>query len=80
MARPVIASTTCATAVDAELDREFLAAADAPAFVAQIKALLDIPARAAVLGTAARQRVVASYSWDAHLSLIDPYLESEPVR
>ena len=75
MARPVVVSTACANGIDATADRDYAAASDADAFVASIGRLLDEPARAAAMGAAARSRVLARYSWKAHLSRIDAYLE-----
>jgi sugar transferase (PEP-CTERM/EpsH1 system associated) len=74
MARPVIASTECAAAVDAEIGSELLSASTAEAFIQAIDQLLSEPAVAQVIGQAARARVVRQYSWDAHLSAIDRYL------
>lgn len=74
MERPVIATTECAAAVDAKIDAELLAAATAGEFIAQINRQLTNPENATTIGQAARARVVARYSWDAHLSGIDPYL------
>lgn len=74
MERPVIATTECAAAVDAKIDSELLAAATASEFIAEIDKQLTNPEAANAIGLAARARVVARYSWDAHLSGIDPYL------
>ena len=43
-------------------------------YVQQIDSLLAQPERAAAIGQAGRQRVLRSYSWDAHLSGLDTYL------
>jgi sugar transferase (PEP-CTERM/EpsH1 system associated) len=75
MARPVVASVACAAAIDAVQESEFLCAADADEFVTQIAALLGDHPRTEGMGRAARQRVLANYSWEAHLSRIDSYLE-----
>ncbi len=75
MARPVVASAACAGGVDAAAGSEFLTAADADEFVGHVAALLADPARAEAMGHAARERVVAKYSWEANLSRIDRYLE-----
>ncbi len=75
MARPVIASTACAGAIAAECGSELLAAGTPDDYIAHIDKLLADPARADAIGQAARQRVLVSYSWDAHLSRIDRYLE-----
>jgi polysaccharide biosynthesis protein PslH len=75
MARPVVASGACAGPIAAIVGEELLAADMADDYVAQIESLLAAPAHADNIGRAARQRVLASYSWDAHLALIDRYLE-----
>jgi sugar transferase (PEP-CTERM/EpsH1 system associated) len=76
MARPVLASESCVEAIDAQAGAELLAASSAEDFVTQINALLRSPERLLAIGAAGRDRVVQSYSWDAHLSHIDPYLLS----
>jgi len=75
MGRPVVISTACANGIDAVLGRDCEAAADAEAFIASIGGLLSDPIRAEAMGTASRARVLARYSWNAHLSRIDAYLE-----
>lgn len=69
MARPVIASTAAATGIDHGGTIEVAETADQMA--AAIDALLADPARGAVLGAAARQRVVDHYGWDAKLTVLD---------
>jgi glycosyltransferase involved in cell wall biosynthesis len=44
--------------------------------VRTIDALLRAPQHAEDIGRAARERVLASYSWQAHLAGLDRYLES----
>jgi sugar transferase (PEP-CTERM/EpsH1 system associated) len=75
MARAVVASTACAEPVDAEPGVELLCAATADEYIAHISALLAAPALAQRMGAAARQRVVNCYSWHAHLSQIDRFIE-----
>lgn len=74
MARPVVASVSCADAVDAERSKDFLAADSVDDFVAAIGAVLGEPDRGRDIGLAARRRVLDCYSWSAHLSGIDRYL------
>jgi sugar transferase (PEP-CTERM/EpsH1 system associated) len=76
MARPVIASRACARPIEAKAGEELLIAESAADYVMHIDALLKSPAHADNIGAAARQRVLASYSWDAHLALIDHHLAS----
>jgi glycosyltransferase involved in cell wall biosynthesis len=78
MSRAVVASTECATAVDATFGQELLTARTPPEFVDEIDRLLMDADRRAQIGHAARQRVLALYSWDAHLGGMDKYLS--PVK
>ncbi|MBK1682242.1 TIGR03087 family PEP-CTERM/XrtA system glycosyltransferase [Rhodoferax fermentans] len=74
MARPVVASDSCAQAVEAKPEAELLCATTPAHFISQISALLASPERCARVGIAGRQRVLSDYSWSAHLSKIDTYL------
>ena len=76
MGVPVVASQECAGPVDAVPERDFLTAGSVDDYVRQIEALLQSPDRSAAMGQAARQQVLARYSWDAHLSKIDRYLDA----
>ena len=76
MGVPVVSSQECSTAIDALPGRDFLTAGSAAEFVSQVEWVLAEPERAAGVGTAARQRVLERYSWDAHLSIIDRYLDA----
>lgn len=75
MARPVVASAACAGPIAATPGEELLAAESVDAYLERIESLLADPVHADNIGRAARRRVLASYSWDAHLALIDRYLE-----
>ena len=75
MGMPVVASQECAGAVDAVPERDFLTAGTVADYQLQIETLLQSPERATAMGKAARQQVLARYSWDAHLSVIDRYLD-----
>jgi len=77
MARPVVASTACAGPIAAEIGKELLAAGSAADYSDRIDALLVDRAHADNIGNAARRRVLGHYSWDAHLALIDRYLEKQ---
>jgi sugar transferase (PEP-CTERM/EpsH1 system associated) len=79
MGRPVVASTECAGPIAARVGDELLVAATAAQFAAQIERLLANPDDGARFGTAARQRVVDDYSWQAHLAGIDAHLAAAPV-
>ncbi|HTJ96307.1 MAG TPA: glycosyltransferase, partial [Rhodocyclaceae bacterium] len=76
MARPVVTSHTCAQAVEAELDRDFMAATEPAEYVAAISKLLMNRNLAEEMGRAGRAQVLARYSWDAHLAKIDAHLVS----
>lgn len=80
MGRPVVASRSCAQAIEARSE-ELVCASGVGGFVREMDALLKAPARAAAVGQAARLRVVESYSWTAHLGGIDRYLGAkQPSR
>ncbi len=74
MARPVVAAASCAAVLEAEPGREIVPAADGVAFVREVGHLLDDPVTAQAVGVAARQRVLRSYAWGAHLAAIDRHL------
>jgi sugar transferase (PEP-CTERM/EpsH1 system associated) len=76
MQKAVVAAGECVGAIEAVPGRDLEAAAGADAFVACVTALLADPARARSLGEAARRQVLAHYSWEAHLSRLDPFLEA----
>lgn len=77
MGRPVVTSAACAQAIDAKVGEELISAATADDFVREVDALLRAPAQAASIGASGRQRVVENYSWEAHLSGIDRYLNGK---
>jgi len=74
MARPVVAATACVEALKAEPGGEILDAADADEYLRCIEMLLQAPDRARAIGTAGRVRVLHSYTWDAHMNVIDRHL------
>jgi len=80
MSRPVIASAACAAAVDAVAGQELLTATSPEEYVAAISQALEAPETGTALGRAARQRVVARYTWEAHMKAIDPYLPAPSPR
>jgi polysaccharide biosynthesis protein PslH len=75
MARPVVASESCARVMDITLGEEMLCANSPDEFVRHIDGLLSQPKEAEAMGQAGRQRVVNSYSWSAHLALFDHHLQ-----
>lgn len=74
MSRPVVAAQSCVAAIDARAGHELLAAESVADYVDVVTRLLEDSPRADSIGAAGRQRVLASYSWAAHLSRIDRYL------
>ena len=75
MARAVVVSQICAAGIDALAGRDFEVAGDVASYLALIDALLRQPVRAQAMGRAARQRVLAGYSWEAHLRGLDSHLD-----
>lgn len=75
MARPVVAASHCAQAIDAAVGRDVLAAAEPADYVAQISDLLANPAHAHAIGEAGRSCVLSGYSWTARLGGIDAELQ-----
>ena len=76
MGKPVVASRPFAQALTANSD-DLVCATGVTSFVHEIVALLQSPERASRLGQSARQRVIESYSWAAHLGGIDRYLSAQ---
>ncbi len=74
MARPVVAAQSCVAAIDAQAGQELLGAESVADYVTAVARLLENTSEADAIGAAGRQRVLASYSWAAHLSRIDRYL------
>ena len=74
MARPVVAAESCVAAIDASPGSDLLAASEPEDYRQALEALLADPERARQIGDAGRQRVVARYSWEAHMAGIDRYL------
>ena len=75
MARPVVAAANCAAAIDATDGQHLVAATEVVDYVSAVQTLLDAPRRAAALGLAARERVLAVYGWSARLAGLDRHLE-----
>lgn len=68
MGKAVVASPAAAEGIDAEIGAELLVADTPAAQAAVIAALLTDPLHARAVGTAARDRVRARYSWSACLA------------
>lgn len=74
MEKTVIAHTECALAVNAMLGKELLSASTAEEFVEKIDNCLSNTGFSNTIGSAARQRILTDYDWEANLSKIDCYL------
>ena len=74
MSRAVVASTECATAVDAIFGQELITATSPSDFIDEIDSLLKDVERSVRFGQGSRQRVLSRYSWDANLGGMDKYL------
>jgi polysaccharide biosynthesis protein PslH len=75
MGRPVVAASTCVEAIDVVAGQHLMAATDAADYVEAVHGLLAAPERAAAMGQAARECVLATYGWDARLAGMDRHLE-----
>ena len=71
MGRPVVAAAPCVEALVAVPGAEIESAADAEAYQRAIEGLLAAPERAAAMGAAGRQRVLGSYTWAAHMAVLE---------
>ena len=82
MAKPVVATPACASALAMRDGIDLCVAADAPAFASKVRELMD-PARAREMGRLARERVLRDYAWPASLRRLDGLLaahETPPAR
>jgi len=77
MAKTVLASPQAAEGIQAQPGKELLVAADEDDFVRQALQLLK-GSGAAAIGTAARARALASYSWQRNLSCFEELLSRDP--
>jgi len=77
MARPVVVSPMGAEGIEAEAGRELLVAESGEAFAGALAGLLRDGKRAAALGRAARERVVAEYGWERTLPLLDRWFPGD---
>ena len=68
MARPVVASAAAAEGIDAAAGEHLLVASDAESLAAAVGSLFDDREAAAMMGQAARARMITRYGWDARLA------------
>jgi len=80
MARPVVATEACAAGVDAADGKELLTARDEAGMVSALDSLLRNSALANAMGNAARERVLARYTWDAQLARFESALAPSAGR
>ena len=74
MAKPVVATEAAATGLDATHGQHLLIANKPEEFVSQINRLVEDPELGAAIGAAARDHVLAQFSWDARLAALDALL------
>jgi polysaccharide biosynthesis protein PslH len=79
MGRPVVASTACASALNAQVGTELVAAEEVADYTLAIGALLADREVAGRIGSAGRSCVLQRYSWSAHLAGMDRYLNEAVV-
>lgn len=77
MGRPVVAAADCVAAIDARSGENIVAASTSAEYQDAVGALLSDAPRALQIGAAGRQWVLSSYSWNAHMERIDPFLSLE---
>lgn len=74
MGQAVVTVPDCADAIGADEEHGLFRAADAEAFVSVVERFLCQTDSVKRLGLAARHWVITQFSWDAHLSGLDMYL------
>ena len=74
MGRPVVASTACASALNAQVGTELVASEEVADYTLAISTLLADRDAADRVGSAGRTCVLQRYSWSAHLAGMDRYL------
>jgi sugar transferase (PEP-CTERM/EpsH1 system associated) len=75
MGRPVITSAICALGIKAERGEELLVADSGAEWAAAVTSLLVDRTHAEQVGEKARTRILADYSWDAHLQQFKVLIE-----
>lgn len=76
MGRPVVASAACVAALEALPGTEILAAETVQDYERLILELIRDSEIACSIGVEGRRRVLASYTWAAHMSVLDRNLET----
>lgn len=80
MAKPVVASETCANVIGAREGIEIFSANDESDFSEKIIKILHDAEFSASIGCAARDKVILDYGWKAHLSKIDKYISDRECK
>lgn len=80
MAKPVVVSAASATGLVAQAGKECEVAETVDDYLDRIIGLLADSSRAAAMGEAARQRVLETYSWQAHLAALDRLLAGREAK
>lgn len=75
MSQPVVTVPECAQAIGATAEDGLFSAADADGLLEATSRMLQAPALREQLGHAARAFVQARYSWQAHLSALDGWID-----
>lgn len=80
MAQPVVTVSSCAEAIGASRDEGLFRADTTEDFASVVEDLLAAPSTGRYLGEQARRHVLEHFSWDAHLSGIDRFIDNAPVH
>lgn len=80
MARPLVATSSVAAALEARAGEELLIADRPQDFARAVLDLLSAPAKGDAIGAAARARVVRDFGWPARLAELDKALETTGLR
>ncbi len=80
MAQPVVTVSSCAEAIGASQVEGLFRADTSEDFAHAVESLLAVPSTGRALGEQARRHVVEHFSWDAHLSGIDRFIDQAPEQ
>jgi len=79
MSRPVVASEAAAMGLAVRPGEDLVVADSAPDFAGSVLEVLKDPPVGDALGSRARRRVLASYSWDANLKPLERLLSGRSL-
>ncbi len=80
MAQPVVTVSSCAEAIGASRDEGLIRADTTEDFANVVENMMAAPSTGRYLGEQARRHVLEHFSWDAHLSGIDRFIDNAPVH